>query len=315
MSAWPSISCSERRSQPPASRCVANVWRSVCGLILPVEPRAARVALDDLVEALAGEPAAAVVEEQRGLHAVAHEPRPAPAEIGDERARGGRADRHQALLGALAAGPQHAGLEVHVADLETDRLRRAEPAGVHQLQQRAVAQRGRLGPPRRLQQPGHLVPGENLREAPALLGGTQVDGRVVGDQVLAAQVAVEGPQAGDLALQRRRRDRGAVLPAGRHVGDEVGEVAVRRGQRVGVRALEVRAELKQVGPVGLERVAGEPALELQVGQEVEQQVLERLGRRRDRHGGSEFAAAKEPPARCNSPVSHGSRSTATSPTA
>ena len=44
-----------RRSQPPASRCVANVWRSVCGLIFSVEPGGARVALDDLVEALAGQ--------------------------------------------------------------------------------------------------------------------------------------------------------------------------------------------------------------------------------------------------------------------
>ena len=71
-----------------------------------------------------------------------------------------------------------------------------------------------------------LVAREDLRQPAALLGRAQVDGRVVGDQVLAAQVAVEGAQAGDLALQRRRRDRRAVLSPGRQVGDEVGEVAV-----------------------------------------------------------------------------------------
>ena len=82
MSAWPSISCSERRSQPPASRCVAKVWRSVCGLIFAARPGAARVALDDLVEPLAGEAAAAVVDEQRRLPAVADEPRAAALQVG-----------------------------------------------------------------------------------------------------------------------------------------------------------------------------------------------------------------------------------------
>ena len=42
------------------------------------------------------------------------------------------------------------------------------------------------------------------------------------------------------------------------------------------RPLQVRAVLQQVRAVGLERVAREPALELEVGEEVEQEVLERL---------------------------------------
>ena len=32
MSAWPSISCTARRSAPPSSRCVAKLCRSVCGV-------------------------------------------------------------------------------------------------------------------------------------------------------------------------------------------------------------------------------------------------------------------------------------------
>jgi hypothetical protein len=127
-----------------------------------------------------------------------------PAEVGDERTRGGRPDRHEPLLGALAACAQHACLEVDVADLEPDRLRRAEPAGVHELEQRAVSQRRRLGAARRLQQPRDLVAREDLGQPPTLFGRAQVGGRVVGDEVLAAQVAVERAQAGDLALQRRR---------------------------------------------------------------------------------------------------------------
>jgi hypothetical protein len=69
-----------------------------------------------------------------------------------------------------------------------------------------------------------------------------------------------------------------VLRARRERGDEVGEVGVAGAQGVRPGALQVGAELEEVGPVGLERVAGEPALELEVGQEVEHEVLERLGR-------------------------------------
>jgi hypothetical protein len=46
-----------------------------------------------------------------------------------------------------------------------------------------------------------------------------------------------------------------------------------------VAPFQVAAVLQQVRAVGLERVAREPALELEVGEEVEHQVLERLGRR------------------------------------
>jgi hypothetical protein len=110
-----------------------------------------------------------------------------------------------------------------------------------------------------------------------------VHGGVVGDQVLPAQMAVEGAQAGDLALERGRRHRRAILGPGRQVGDEVGQVAVAGLQGVLAGLTQVGAELEQVGPVGLERVARQAALELEVGQEVEQQVLERLGGRGDRH--------------------------------
>ena len=159
----------------PASRWVANVWRSVCGLIALAEPRGARVALDDLVEALARQAAAAVVDEQPRLVAVADELRAAAAEVGaDARAVAARADRHEPLLGALAAGAQDAGLEVDVADLEVDRLGGAQAAGVHQLEQRAVAQRGRLGAPGWASSRATSSRREHLREPPALARGAQL---------------------------------------------------------------------------------------------------------------------------------------------
>ena len=93
-------------------------------------------------------------------------------------------------------------------------------------------------------------------------------------------MAVEGAQAGDLALQRRRLGgRLAVAPVG-ELGDELGEPGVVERQRVAPGPAQPFAELQQVGAVGLERVARQPALELEVGEEVEHEVLVGLGARR-----------------------------------
>ena len=72
------------------------------------------------------------------------------------------------------------------------------------------------------EQLGDLVAGEDLRQLAARLGRAQVRGRVGGQRAGAAQVAVEGAQAGDLALQRRGRRGRPVLAAG---GELVGEGA------------------------------------------------------------------------------------------
>src|SRR5206468_1660558 len=65
--------------------------------------------------------------------------------------------------------------------------------------------------------------------------------------------------------------------AARQVGEEVGHVGARGGDWRHVARVEEAAVLEQVGAVGLERVARQPALELQVRQEIEHQVLERPG--------------------------------------
>src|SRR5262245_56970001 len=70
-----------------------------------------RVALDDLVEALACEAGAALVDEQPRLPALADESRAAALEVRGERPRGGGADRYEPLLRSLAARAEDAGLE------------------------------------------------------------------------------------------------------------------------------------------------------------------------------------------------------------
>src|SRR4029450_11853589 len=53
------------------------------------------------------------------------------------------AERHDALLPALASDVNHLAVEVDVAEIERDRLLAAETRGVQELEQRAVAERER----------------------------------------------------------------------------------------------------------------------------------------------------------------------------
>ena len=75
-----------------------------------VEPRGARVTLDDLVETLAREALTAHVDEHARFVVQADEPRAALLQVGAQRGHRLGADRHEALLGALTAGPQDRGL-------------------------------------------------------------------------------------------------------------------------------------------------------------------------------------------------------------
>src|SRR5205823_6360138 len=53
------------------------------------------------------------------------------------------AERYEALLAALAADVDLLPVEVDVGEVEPHRLGRAQPGGVHELDERAVAQRER----------------------------------------------------------------------------------------------------------------------------------------------------------------------------
>src|SRR5262249_50417484 len=131
------------------------------------------------------------------------------AGVGAQRGDRLAADRHEALLGALSARTQHSFLQVDVRQLESDHLRYAQPACVHELQQGTVAQRGGVGPPWLAQQPGDLVTGENPRQTLGLARAAELGGGIVGDRPFTAKVPVERAQARELA---RERCRGEGLP-------------------------------------------------------------------------------------------------------
>jgi hypothetical protein len=205
------------------------------------------------------------------------------------------ADGHEALLGALAARAQHAGLDVEVGERQVDRLRRAQPQA-YMTSSSARSRRACGSVPRGAASRRWTSARPSTCGSFWLLRGARRS--AVGSRSsrpLPAQVAVEGAQAGGLALQRRRGDRRAVVVALREVGEEAGEVRVLGVEDVDALALEVGPELQQVGPVGLQRVARQAPLELEVAEEVEDVVLE--GADGEGGHGPHFAAGGyDPPA-------------------
>src|SRR5205823_4406424 len=155
------------------------------------EARAAGVPLDDLVETLSGEAAAAQVHEHPLLVAQADELRTSEAQIGLEALYGLRPDRDDPLLGSLAAGAQDSGVEIKLGELQGGRLRRAQAACVHRLEQRPVPQCGRTRAGGLLEKLDDVVAPKDVRQTPPRARGSQLGGRIVVKQLLTAQVAVE----------------------------------------------------------------------------------------------------------------------------
>ena len=139
----------------------------------------------------------------------------------------------------LPRASTHVVLRSTCGHVEVDRLRRAQPARVHQLQQRAVAQRDRVGALRLLEQPLHLRAARARAAASGSARRRELRGRVGVAYPLAAQVTVEGAQRRGLSLDRRGgRRRPPVAP--RQRGQEVGHVAPARRSPRPARALPGR---------------------------------------------------------------------------
>ncbi len=159
-------------------------------------------------------------------------------------------DGHDPLLGALAACAQHPLLQVHLGELEPDRLGDAQPACIHQLEQRPVAQSQRLGALGLGEQLPDLLAREHLRQALGLRRSTQLGGRIVLDQAFATQVTIERAQTGRLALQRRGCHRDALFAAAsaaaRKLGEKRRQVAVLGIQRRDSTRGQEHAELREV---------------------------------------------------------------------
>ena len=170
------------------------------------------------------------------------------------------------------------GLEVEVGRLERDRLRRAQAAGVHELEQRAVAQRGGLGARGLVEQARDLVAGQDVRQAPALLRARAAapSGRRRGCRCGAGGGRRSAGRRSCAGASRARRAGGRPGPVASSAVN-VGQLGVADRERVVARALQPGAVLEQVGAVGLEGVA-------------RQARARTRGRRGSRAGGARRAA-------------------------
>src|SRR5262249_19149876 len=108
--------------------------------------------------------------------------------------------------------------------------------------------RGRAG--RRVEEPLDFGRREGARQLPAALRELEARRRVVGARPQEHLVAEEGADGGQPARDRRGRE--AVRAELRHVGGEV------VGARLGWRAVEPRAEVREVAPVRLDGAWREP---------------------------------------------------------
>ncbi len=192
---------------------------------------------------------------------------------------------------------------------ELDRLRGAQAAGVHRLEQRAVTERGGRVSGRLREQTLDLVAAEHLRQAAGRPRRAELRGRVVLEDLLAAQMAIKRAQAGDLALERRRRDGRPLVGARRELSDERRELLTAHGEWIDALAVQKHPVLLEVRAVGLEGVPRQASLELEVREKIKRQIGQPPGRRRrvNHDHARVFALRRIPPAAARDRSGSGAR--------
>ena len=141
--AWPSISCTARRSPDDCSTCDANEWRSMCGCTCRDRPWRIAHSREPLLDRARRQPASAAADEHRGLaRRRVRRARNASQRV-DRVARRG-ADRHDALLAALAEHAHFAARKIAAGDVELRELGQPQARRIGELEQRAIAQRERI---------------------------------------------------------------------------------------------------------------------------------------------------------------------------
>ena len=196
--------------------CRERVAEQVRVHALGLEPRLPGEPAQDQERAGPGEGAALRVQEELRSGA-AVEVRAAAGEVAAQRLDGVAADRHDALLVALADAADEPLVEVDAGALEADRLAHAEAARRRAARRARVAERARRRAGGRLDQPLRLGGGERPRQLAAAARKLELRGGVVGARAEQHLVREEGAHGGDPARDRRGREA---------VGPELGEVAL-----------------------------------------------------------------------------------------
>ena len=212
-----------RRSAPPSRRCVANEWRSVCGLIRSCRPARVAAALTALQACCRASrpprsPRNSGPPRSRGDVAAGQQPDARPADPGVEVVEGDVAHRHQSLLVALADHADETAIGREVLAVQAERFADPQSRRVQQLEERtgthtAVMVR-LLGivAAGRFEEPLGLGDGQRLGQQALGPGQLDVRGDVAFDQPLAVGEPVE-------PLQRRRTAAKAGRAPGPHRRD------------------------------------------------------------------------------------------------
>ncbi|OIQ74060.1 hypothetical protein GALL_443000 [mine drainage metagenome] len=199
----------------------------------------------------------ALGDEHERAVAVAEQLRAGTVEVALQRRRGGFAERHQAVLAAFAADHADDAVgQAQVYRLQRDELADTQPAGVHQLEHRAVTQAQRGVGGRRREQRVDLRFRQRVRAPRLLARALQAQGRVVVAQPLAQRPAVEPAQRGQPAVRR------AGLAAGEARRQVVEQIGRGRAQQpdAALRGQPARQQ-RQVAAVAGQRVRRQPVLE------------------------------------------------------
>jgi len=135
MLAWPSISCTARRSPEDCSTCEANEWRSMCGCTSTASPAAAA---RPLIRRWTPAAKAACPSGRRRARSPGCREALANGEPPRQRRERGSAHRDDARLRALARDACFPGARVDRVHVEPRELGDAQSARIGQLEERAV---------------------------------------------------------------------------------------------------------------------------------------------------------------------------------
>ena len=140
MSAWPSSSCTTRRSAPWLSRWVAKAWRSVCGEMACADAGLRRVALDQVPERLARHRPPRAVTNSASLCLPSQQQRPRLCDVAPRPSRAPPRPPAPAAPCCPCRGCAPRPCPATLRHAQRHQLGDAQAAGIEHLQHRPVAQ-------------------------------------------------------------------------------------------------------------------------------------------------------------------------------
>ncbi len=187
-----------------------------------------RIALHQQPERLAGHRPAPAGEEERIARAGAGQHRPRCVEIAPDRLDGLLAQRHEALLAALAEHADHTHVEGHLRELQPDELGDPQARRVERFQHRLVAQRERGLARADAEQRLDLRLAQVLRQPPRQPRRAHPQGRIDRDPAPLHLEAVEAAHGGQPPGDGR-----SLAPGSEFAGEKILDVGALRLQQGG----------------------------------------------------------------------------------